>query len=100
MGRSEPELKVSHIACMHNLLRDGYERTASLILWRLRDRNDSAMVFVKPTGGWLMRSTVPDTELPDKIARWVGTYNRDTPPEFIEDDLLERLRELNEGRIL
>jgi len=77
-----------------NLLRDGYERTASLILWRLRDREDSAMCFVRPSGGWLLRSTVPTAQIPEPPSYWVGTYNRETPPELIENDLIERIREI------
>jgi hypothetical protein len=77
-----------------NLLRDGYERTASLILWRMRDRTDSAMCFVRPSGAWLLRSTAPSAELPESTAFWVGTYNRNTPINSIEDDLIERIREI------
>jgi hypothetical protein len=77
-----------------NLLRDGYERTASLILWRMRDRSDSAMCFVRPSGSWLLRSTVPTVDLPHSSRYWVGTYNRNTQPEIIEDDLIERIREI------
>lgn len=80
-----------------NLLRDGYERTAALILWRLRDREDSAMCFVRPAGVWILRSTVPNVELPELPQNWVGTYNRETPINVIEDDLIERLREI-QGR--
>lgn len=77
-----------------NLLRDGYERTASLILWRLRDREDSAMCFVRPGGRWVLRSTVPNVDLPEPPSYWVGTYNRETPINVIEDDLIERIREI------
>jgi hypothetical protein len=81
-----------------NLLRDGYERTASLILWRLRDREDSAMCFVRPTGFWILRSTVPSAEIPEPPGYWIGTYNNKTQPEIIESDLIDRIREIQSRR--
>lgn len=79
----------------HNLLRDGYEECAEFVAGVIKNRGQTHQVFVDSLGGVRTRAVdAPHTPLPTDW--FVGTYPcKDLRVELIENDLIERTRELS-----
>lgn len=80
----------------YNLRRDGWGKCAAYVDRVVRYNRGAVSVYVAPDGGlraWLATERRckprPDHEL-------VGIYNKQAQPEMIEDDLIVRLREIQE----
>lgn len=87
-------MRICGPAPRHNLLLDGYEECADFVARQITRDQAGHLVHVAPDGG--LRVTRKDrqrvNELPD--AWMVGAYAYPARLEWIEDDLLQRQREL------
>lgn len=76
-----------------NLHRDGYAACAAFVARRIRNSRRTTTVYVAKDGGLHLSSPAYPKTLPRET--WVGCYPyTGLREEFIEDDLLERQREL------
>lgn len=81
-----------------NLFELGYEAVAKILHGRMRGKRVTFLCFVLPTGTTYLRRT-KESRLPGPPqSAWVGTYDKNTPVHLIEDDLIDRLRELTAAR--
>lgn len=77
-----------------NLQLDGFEEIAARIFRKYHKQGLKVMVVVDDAGRAFTR--LAGTRGMDPPANhFIGTYDPATPPEVLENDLLERLRELN-----
>lgn len=79
-----------------NLHELGYERVAEILRSRLMNQKGRFYCFVLPSGAVYLRATT-EGRLPMPADEYlVGTYTKHTLTQHIEDDLLERQRELSQ----
>ena len=81
-----------------NLIDHGYERVAAILHSRLSRQEGRFYCLVLSTGRTYLRATREKRQGPINPQTWIGTYTAQTPVELIEDDLLERLREITSQR--
>lgn len=76
-----------------NLILDGPEAVAAHTVEVMSKVRGDHILVARRLGNVrvFQRSKLPDSELPNII----GTYNRASLPEHIEDDCIARLREIN-----
>lgn len=77
-----------------NLHAVGYEAAAEDISERCWKRNAPHHCWVLPDGGVIVRQCNEGRFDEPAVDCLVGTYTKLTKVEYIEDDLIERLREL------
>lgn len=76
-----------------NLILDGYEEIARRVLRKYRFKGFAVMVIVDDAGrAFAKLANGAGTDPP--VSHFVGTYSTHETPEILENDLLERLREL------
>lgn len=84
-----------------NLIAIGYERAAKYILTTLRFSGSGSRspgrraVFVADDGGISVYAPSHPKAQDKPFRHHVGTYGSDVPIEYLEDDLLQRQRELS-----
>ena len=78
-----------------NLRRDGYEAAAEHVSSVVRGRRGNYLVLVEPDGGVRVRPTAEVRDDLDALVqdeRFVAVVNGKARIEFIENDLIERMR--------
>jgi hypothetical protein len=78
-----------------NLREQGYQRVAEILHRRMKDRRGAFYCFVNESGSTFLRSVSENRRDMPAASSWVGTYSKDTPLNYIEDNLIDRLRELS-----
>lgn len=77
-----------------NLCLDGFEEIAARVYRKYHRQGLSVMVLVDDVGRAF--TTLTSSRVSDPpVSHFVGTYDPTTQPETLENDLLERLREIN-----
>lgn len=91
MNRPGPR---SHYRIRPNLLVQGFEAAAEIVSERVRKQRGAQFCYVLDNGDVVLQPTCDQraSALEDRML--VGTYSRATLVEHIEDDLIERQREL------
>lgn len=81
-----------------NLIDHGYERVAAILHDRLRHRDGRFYCLVLSTGRTYLRATYDTRQGAFNESTLIGTYTSKTQVEWIESDLIERLREITTQR--
>ena len=77
-----------------NLCLDGFEEIAARIFRKYNSQGLTVMVIVDDVGRTF--TSLRNTRVADPPANhFIGTYDPTTQPETLENDLLDRLREIN-----
>lgn len=77
-----------------DLIIDGFSECARRVYRHTRSSGWNWMVCVDASGTMTVSTSSEVRSVNVLRTQWVGTYNRTTQINDIEDDLLERLREL------